>query len=198
MKDSDDADSSSSHLTSLKPIPGNGDCFYQCIVEAFLMDGVDVRDHGNVAAEDNEEGALALRRIAAMAVTEEMFQNFQLYNKADLDDFQFMSGVDNLDELREMIMVSGKEAGPKKCLWANEFEIEAVCKALDICCLILDMDTKDTSSKYAKVGLSREKFIVLHRSGEHYSLVFKKGVKNKGVVGLEDLTMRARINWKIG
>ena len=60
------------------------------------------------------------------------------------------------------------------------------------------MDTKDPSSKYIKVGLSRKKFIVLHRSGEHYSLVYKKGsCKDRGVVSLEDLTKRAKDNWKI-
>ena len=192
MSDSD------KQITSLKDIPKNGDCFYQAVVEAFLMDGDDVRNYDNVATEGDEEGALALRRTAAMAVTEEIFQNFQLYNKAKLHDFNFMTSVDSVEDLQQLILVSGMKVGPNKCLWANEFEIQAVCEALDICCLILDMDTKDSSSKYIKVGLSRERFIVLHRSGEHYSLVYKKGTfKDRGVVGLEDLTKKARDNWKI-
>ena len=162
------------------------------------MDGDDVRNYDNVATEGDEEGALALRRTAAMAVTEEIFQNFQLYNMAKLPDFDFMTSVGSVEDLQQLILVSGMKVGPNKCLWANEFEIQAVCEALDICCLILDMDTEDSSSMYIKVGLSRERFIVLHRSGEHYSLVYKKGTfKERGVVGLEDLTKKARDNWKI-
>ena len=132
----------SSGITNLKDIPKNGDCFYQSVVEAFLMDGDDVRNYDNVATEGDEEGTLALRRTAAMAVTEEIFQNFQLYNKAELHDFQFMTSVDSVEDLQQLILVSGMKVGPNKCLWANEFEIQAVCEALNICCLILDMDTK--------------------------------------------------------
>ena len=162
------------------------------------MDGDDVRNYDNVTTEDDEEGVLALRRTAAMAVTDEIFKNFQLYNKAELYDFNFMANVDSVEDLQHLIMVSGMKVGSRKCLWANEFEIQAVCEALDICCLILDVDTKDPTSKYVKVGLSRERFVILHRSGEHFSLVYKKNTyKDKGVVSLEDLTTRARDNWKI-
>ena len=113
------------------------------LVEAFLMDGDDVRNYDSVATEGDEEGALALRRTAAMAVTEEIFQNFQLYSKAELRDFHFMTSVDSVEDLQQLILESGMKVGPTKCLWANEFEIQAVCEALDICCLILDMNTKD-------------------------------------------------------
>ena len=191
------AENSSNPTTCLKVIPSNGDCFYQAVVEAFMMNGDDVRKYDKVGAMDGDEGALALRRTAAMAVTEEMFENFKMYNEAGLQDFEFMSSMDTLDDVRDLIVVSGLEVGSKKCLWANEFEIRAVCEALDICCLILDMDTKDPSSKYLKVGLAREKFIILHRSGEHYSLVFKSGEERKGVVGMKELTRGARANWKI-
>ena len=169
----------SSPITCLKAIPSNGDCFYQAIVEAFLMNGDDIRNYDKVVTEEGDEGALALRRTAAMAVTEEMFENFQIYENAGLEDFQFMSSMESLDDVRELIMVSGLKVGSKKCFWANEFEIRAVCEALNICCLIMDIDTKDPSSKYVKVGMAREKFIILHRSGEHYSLVFKSHKESK-------------------
>ena len=184
----------------LKFIASNGDCFYQAVVEAFLMNGDDVRNYENVDKRDGDDGALALRRTAAKAVTEEIFQNFQVFKEAGLDDFQFMTNMDSVEEVRDLIMVSGLKVGSRKCLWANEFEIRAVCKALDICCLILDMDTKDPSSKHVKVGEASDKFVILHRSGEHYSLLYrreKEGNQAKGVVGRKDLTRMAKNNWKI-
>ena len=97
-----------------------------------------------------------------------------------------------------MILVSGLKVGAKKCLWATEFEIQTVCKALDICCLIMDFDTKDPNSKHVKVGEAREKFIVMQRSGEHYSLVYRRQADGgKGVVGRKDLSGEAVKNWKI-
>ena len=152
----------------LKVIPSNGDCFYQAVVEAFKMNGDDVRNYDDVVTLGEEEGAHSLRRTAANAVTEEVFQEYQMCQQAGLEDFEFMSGIETLEELRELILVSGVDVGSQKCLWANEFEISAVCEALDICCLILDMDVENlTTSKYVKVGLSRKKFIVLHKCGEH-------------------------------
>ena len=140
----------------LKLIASNGDCFYLAVVEAFLMNGDDVRNNENVVKEDGDDGVLALRRTASVAVTEEMFQNFRLYQEAGLEDFQFMDNMNSVQEVRDLIMVSGLKVGSKKCLWANEFEIRTVCEALDICCLILDLDTKDPSSKHVKMGEARE------------------------------------------
>ena len=120
-----------------------------------------------------------------------------MFSKAGLDDYKFMSGVGSLKELQDQLMIPGSKVGAKNCLWANEFQIRTVCDVLSICCLILDMDTKDPSSKYIKVGQARERFIVLHRSGEHFSLVYKNGQEQKGVMGKEDLTKRAKDNWKI-
>ena len=70
---------------------------------------------------------------------------------------------------------------------------------MDICCLILDFDTKDPTSKYVTIGEARDKFIVLHRSGEHYNLMYKKVEEesSKGVVERKDLSEMVRKNWKI-
>ena len=183
----------------LKLIPSDGDCFYRAVVEAFLMDEDDVRNYEGVIHVDGDDGTAALRRTAAMAVTEETFNNFKLCQEAELEDYQFMSAIDSVEELRDLIMVSGFQVGSKKCLWANEFEIQAVCDALNICCLILDMDTKDPStSKHVKVGESRERFIILQRSGEHYSLVYRREENGgKGVQKREHLTKTAFNSWKI-
>ena len=187
-------------LAALKTIASNGDCFYQAVVEAFLINGDDVLNYEDVVKIDGEDGASALRRTAAVAVTEDLFNDFKLYQEAGLEDFQFMASMDTVEEVRDKILVSGLKVGSKHCLWANEFEIRAVCKALDICCLILDFDTKDIASKYVRVGEAREKFVVLQRSGEHYSLVYRReaeGGTALGVVERKDLAGTAKKNWKI-
>ena len=162
------------------------------------MNEDDVRNYENVTKEEGDDGTVALRRTAAKAVTEEIFNNFKSYQEAELYDYQFMSSINSVEELRELIMVSGLKVGSKKCLWANEFEIRAVCDALDICCLILDMDTKDQASKHVKVGKARDKFIILQRSGEHYTLVYRREVEGgKGVVSRKHLTETAFRSWNI-
>ena len=193
-----DSDNNNRRSAGLKLIPSDGDCFYRAVVEAFLMNEDDVRNHETVTKEEGDDGTAALRRTAAKAVTEEIFNSFKSYQEAELYDFQFMSSINSVEELRELIMVSGLKVGSKKCLWANEFEIRAVCDALDICCLILDMDTKDQASKHVKVGQARDKFIILQRSGEHYSLVYRREVEGgRGVVGRNHLTKTAFRSWNI-
>ena len=193
-----DSEKDNKRSAGLKLIPSDGDCFYRSVVEAFLMNEDDVRNYENVTKEEGDDGTVALRRTAAKAVTEEIFNNFKSYQEAELYDYQFMSSINTVEELRELIMVSGLKVGSKKCLWANEFEIRAVCDALDICCLILDMDNKNQASKHVKVGKARDKFIILKRSGEHYSLVYRREVEGgKGVVSRNHLTETAFRSWNI-
>ncbi len=41
------------------------------------------------------------------------------------------------ESLQDLLLVSGKSAGAGHCLWANEFEIGVIAKALRLGCLIL-------------------------------------------------------------
>merc|ERR1712240_488345 len=113
--------------TCKKIIPSDGDCFYRAVVEAFKLNGDDVRNYETVFTETHDEGVISLRRTAAMGLTEEVFQDFRTYKKAGLKDYKFMTGVASMEKLKNLMMLSGLKVGPKKCLWANEFEIGVVC-----------------------------------------------------------------------
>ena len=56
--------------TCLKIIPSNGDCFYRAVVEAFKLNGDDVRNYETVFTETHDEGVISLRRTAAMGLTQ--------------------------------------------------------------------------------------------------------------------------------
>ena len=79
----------------LKLIPS-----YRAVVEAFLMTEDDVRNYENVTKEEGDDGTVALRRTAAKAVTEEILNNFKSYQEAELYDYQFMSSINSVEELR--------------------------------------------------------------------------------------------------
>ena len=37
-------------------------------------------------------------------------------------------------------------------MWANEFEMGVICDALDMVCLIIDFQARDTQSRFVSVG----------------------------------------------
>ena len=60
------------------------------------------------------------------------------------------------------------------------------------------MDTKDQASQHVKVGQARDQFIILKRSGEHYTLVYRRELEgSKGVVGRNQSTKTAFRSWNI-
>merc|ERR1711931_554895 len=109
-----------------------------------------------------------------------------MYHLAGLKDFSFMKKCQNVEDLRERLLVTGSGAGAGQCLWANEFEIGVVCSALRIVCLIIDNQAKETGNRFVRVGelgeeekvdlrKKKERFIILQRSRrEHYDLVLSQ------------------------
>ena len=96
------------------------------------------------------------------------------------------------------MLVEGRGAGAGNCLWANEFEIGAICRALGLACLILDLQAGTREGRYVGVNVEEgvEIFVILQRSRrEHYNLVTVAG---RGLFGGEDLPEMARKLWKIG
>ena len=136
----------------VKNIKPTGDCFYEAISVAFKSIGVDVRDSAGVTAETDDSESMALRRTAAMAVSEEVFQNFQMFHEAGLPDFSFMRRCKSVEDLRHRLLVSGAETSAGVCVWANEFEMGVICDALDMVCLIIDFQARDTQSRFVSVG----------------------------------------------
>jgi len=192
----------------VKSIKPSGDCFYEAVAAAFSSVKEDVRDCEEVYVEDDDDQAMALRRTAAMAVDEEVFQNFSMYHLAGLKDFSFMKKCQNVGDLRERLLVTGSGAGAGQCLWANEFEIGVVCSALRIVCLIIDNQAKETGNRFVRVGeldddeedqrKKKERFVILQRSRrEHYDLVLSQGEQTLGLFTLDELPDSARKLWQL-
>ena len=93
----------------MKNIKPQGDCFYDAISDAFSSVDVDVRDCANIIAEPGDSKPMALRRTAAMAVSDEIFQNFKMFFEAGLPDFNFMRRCKTAEDLKQRLLVSGQE-----------------------------------------------------------------------------------------
>ena len=93
----------------MKSIKPQGDCFYDAISTAFSSVDIDVRDHANIIVEPGDSESMALRRTAAMAVSDEIFQNFKMFLEAGLPDFNFMRRCKTVEDLKQRLLVSGKE-----------------------------------------------------------------------------------------
>ena len=182
--------------TFMKKMPEDGDCFYNSIVNAFLLSNDDVRNYDQIISEKEDDGIAALRRTVAMAITEEIYKQFKSFGEAGLYDYKFMSSIDSLISLRKQIMLSGSDVGPRESIWANEFEIEVVCNSLQICCLIYDTSSKN---KFIKVGKPEDRFVIVCKTGDHYNLLYGKeedGMK-RGIQSRRHLSRRALRKWKI-
>ena len=185
--------------SELKRMGSTGDCFYEAIVTAFNMENKDVRDYDDVVKEATDDKVKALRRTAAMFLTEEVFQKFQMSHSAGLVDYKFMSEMDSIEKLQEKMILSGREVGIMNCLWANEFEIRVVCQALHVCCLVWDCSARKEVDRLVKVGEEVEQFIILKKVGEHYNLIYREEEGERhGVFTKEDLSEEALQFWGLG
>jgi len=187
----------------VKSIKPSGDCFYQAIVEAYLTLNEDILEHKNIDKEPEDSPAMALRRTAANAVTEEVFNDFSMFHTAGLPDFSFMRRIRTISDLKERMLVTGAGAGAGQCIWANEFEIRIVCTALNIICLILDMQTRDERSRYVTVGeVDRkdlcQKFIILQRTRrEHFNLIYSQVDTSLGLFTFDEISDEVKTLWKL-
>ena len=68
-----------------------------------------MRDSANITAASGDSESMALRRTAAMAVSDEIFQNFKMFHEAGLPDFNFMRRCKSAEDLKQRLLVSGKE-----------------------------------------------------------------------------------------
>ena len=183
----------------MKKIEPTGDCFYDCIVTAFDMEEKDVREFSDVIKDEKDDKVKALRRTAAMSLTPEMFESFKMSHQAGLKDYSFMSEMNSLKMLQEKMMESGREVGAGNSLWANEFEINAVCRVLHICCLVWDSSARKETDKLLRVGEEAKEFIIVKKVGEHYNLLYREdenGIE-RGVFTRNDLSEEALGYWGV-
>jgi len=122
---------------------------------------------------------------------------------AGLPDFSFMRRIRTISDLKERMLVSGAGAGAGQCIWANEFEIRVVCSALNIICLILDMQARDEHSRYVTVGeVDRkdlcQKFIILQRTRrEHFNLIYSQVDTSLGLFTFDEISDEVKTLWKL-
>jgi len=189
---------------AMKP---TGDCFYEAIGTAFSTVREDVRDCEAIHIEDEDTQAMALRRTAAMSVTQDVFQSFSMFHLAGLPDFNFMKRVRSLVDLQSRLLVTGAGAGAGQCLWANEWEIGLVCSKLNIVCLIIDNQAKEKENRFVRVGeggrgsdknKGKTRFVILQRSRrEHYDLVYTEGQEKLALFTLEELSDSVKKLWQL-
>jgi uncharacterized protein YecE (DUF72 family) len=138
-----------------------------------------------------------MRDYVADQLTAEQFDLYQMYAAAGVDEYSYMSMKDaprSLQELREFARRSGKQYGPGKCLWADEFALRTVSDGLHLTILIVDdqakrvggstakrkrsdgCDNGQTDGRFVSIGKYRHA-VILHRSRrEHYNGVVVDGV----------------------
>lgn len=183
----------------VKAIKPNGDCFYEAISAAFAMMSEDVRECDRIVAEEGDSEAMALRRTAAMSVDCEVYDMFTMYHQAGLSDFNFMRRIRSLEDLRQRLLVAGLGAGAGHCLWANEYEIGVVCSALGVVCLIIDLQARQETSRYVKLGQqTAQRFIILQRSRrEHYNLIYTQSDQPLAIFSQDELSPTVKTLWKL-
>lgn len=197
---------------SLKSIQASGDCFYEAIVVGYQTVGKSVLDETRV--EDtvrgsphtvSGDGILALRHVVSDNLTHEVFRLFKMYCDAGLPDFDYMRHIQTIRRLKELMVVKGKTAGAGHCIWANEFEMRVVAKALGLSILIIDDqgrgngrfvvldDTERTTSSHSPFrrietdedAMKKHLFVILQRTRrQHYNLVLVAG---RGLLTLQQL-----------
>ena len=190
----------------VKNIKPQGDCFYDAISDAFSSVDIDVRDSAKITAEPGDSESMALRRTAAMAVSDETFQTFKMFLEAGLPDFNFMKRCKRSEDLKNRLLVSGKETSAGMCIWANEFEMEVICSALNIVCLVIDFQARDSNNRFVSVGKNDNiisdgetpKFVILQRTRrEHYNLVYAQTDTTTGLFKIEELTETIKELWHL-
>ncbi|KAJ1477608.1 hypothetical protein T484DRAFT_1820719 [Baffinella frigidus] len=138
----------SADVRAIKP---SGDCLFDCFAEAFSIHKIELLKEEGVVAEAGDDASTALRRTAAAALDAGAMEQFQMCHAAGLSDFNFMRKCHTLDDLRAAMLVSGREKGAGKCIWAGEFEIASICTALGASCLILDLEARNLSSRHVAI-----------------------------------------------
>jgi len=157
-------------------LPQDGDCFYAAVSMAFASDGLSSADCADEAPAYVGEAEVArLRRCVSRRVDGDVFDTFKMLHGAGLDDFSFMRRIPDAAALRTKLCVSGAESGTNRCVWANDFEITALCEALGVVALIVDGEASDAGRFVALPPRScweddaqARSYVVLLRSERHH------------------------------
>jgi uncharacterized protein YecE (DUF72 family) len=195
---------SSDHSIEVLSIEPSGDCFYDSI-HALLCKTADIQHFSGTPLfmfnNGDDDASLipspqTMRRYVSQQLTSEQFELYQMFAAAGVDEYSFMMAKGcpkDLPELQAFANRSGKEYGPGKCLWADEFALRTVSDGLHLTLLIVDdqaersgrgsakrkrSDSNDPSqadSRFISIG-NYGNAVILHRSRrEHFNGVLIDG-----------------------
>ena len=191
------------HSLEVLSIEPSGDCFYDCMhallsktpnIKHFSKSSLFLRgDYGDEST--TIPSSQLMREYVADQLTLEQFDLYQMFAAAGVEEYSFMSLKDapqNLTELKDFARRSGRQYGPGKCLWADEFALRTISDGLDLTVLIVDDQaqresgsTKRKRGGGAKSNQADGRFVsignygygvILHRSRrEHFNAVLIDG-----------------------
>eukprot|EP01112_Ceratiomyxa_fruticulosa_P001892 TRINITY_DN12043_c0_g1_i1.p1 TRINITY_DN12043_c0_g1~~TRINITY_DN12043_c0_g1_i1.p1 ORF type:complete len:218 (-),score=40.19 TRINITY_DN12043_c0_g1_i1:75-728(-) len=118
-------------LFTLECMQPNGDCFYECVVNAL----------GNVDINVD-----ILRGIVSDSLDDETLSSYRVYFECGVDGYHFMRKIRDLEHLKEAMKLGGKERGPGGCIWADAFCIQTLSSSFNITFLIINENNSITQT----------------------------------------------------
>jgi len=138
----------------------NGDCFFLA-VEASLNNST---IHTSVPR---------MRQIISNNISEDTLETYKIYHQSGIPGYEFMSRVETLDQLKEIMNESGRDTGPGNCVWADVFAIQTLSNEYNIIFLIINEDTRTSPTVISPENNEDQKrYVILQltRRG-HYNLI---------------------------
>ena len=112
----------------------DGDCYYAAIS----------------AALENDFTVQALRDVVADACTEETLAMMRLAQQTGCGSYDHLRKIDDVEELKRRIRVTGGNTSAGQCVWACDFSIQTVAEHLGLAVLILD-EAAPWGSQYVSI-----------------------------------------------
>jgi len=94
------------------------------------------------------------------------------------EEKEFVTLVQDLDDLKKLFLRLGAEYGPDECLWADEFAVQLIANLTNLAMVFIDIERGQGLSPYRLLACSESEpshLIVLKREGPigHYSFISK-------------------------
>ena len=144
---------------SIKFMKADGDCYYAAIS----------------AALENDFTVQALRDVVADACTEETLAMMRLAQQTGCGSYDHLRKIDDVEELKRRIRVTGGNTSAGQCVWACDFSIQTVAEHLGLAVLILD-EAAPWGSQYVSIlpDAPPDRVVCLQRTRrQHYNLLVR-------------------------
>jgi uncharacterized protein YecE (DUF72 family) len=207
---------SDDHSLEVLSIKASGDCFFDCIhalvsrtdEETCSVSGTLLFLHCQDETSSSIPSSQAMRDYVSDQMTSEQFDFYKMYAMAGVEEYSWMSAKSapkDLQGLKDFARQSGKNCGPGKCLWADEFALRTISDGLQLTILIVDeqagrakgspgakrkrnCENDRADGRFVSIG-NYHNAVILHRSRrEHYNGVV---IDNQGVFDIRQSPVAA-------